>query len=84
MDKRLIKEVNRLGGEEKYFDKFITDEEIYKVLGVLEVSNTWEEFLTLRKRKHFYPAGRTMFSMPEKDGFDKVLVDIFKKGKPQK
>lgn len=84
MDQRLAKEVKRLKGDEKYFKNFTTDEDVYKVLGVLEVSSTWEEFLSLKKRKFYNPTGRVCYSIPEPDGFDKVLVDIFKKGKPQK
>ncbi|OJV54831.1 MAG: hypothetical protein BGO31_15915 [Bacteroidetes bacterium 43-16] len=79
MDERLAKEVKRLKGDEKYFTKFKTDEEVYKVLGVLEVSNTWQEFKELRERAMFRYA---QFSIPEPDGYDKVLVNIFKKGKP--
>ncbi|MBL7706599.1 MAG: hypothetical protein JNM21_13725 [Taibaiella sp.] len=82
MDERLAKEVKRLNGDEKYLAKFKTDEEVYKVLGVLEVSESWQEFLQLKKRKFFYPTGRVMYSIPEPDGYDKVLVNIFKKGKP--
>lgn len=79
MDQRLAKEVKRLKGDEKYL-KLVTNEiEIYKVLGILEASNTWQEFKELRERAKFRYA---QFSMPEPDGFNKVLVNIFKKGKP--
>ena len=84
MDKRLEKEVKRLGGDEKYFAKYTTDEEVYKVLGVLEVADTWEEFKKLRERRYLNPMLRASYSMPEPDGFDKVLTDLFKKGKPKK
>lgn len=80
MDERLAKEVKRLKGDEKYFTKFKTDEEVYKVLGVLEVSNTWEEFKTLHQRVKPLPIKAMRKIEPE--GFDKVLVNIFKKGKP--
>lgn len=82
MDERLAKEVKRLKGDEKYFKNFTTDEQVYKVLGVLEVSNTWEEFKTLHQRVKPLPIISMRKIQP--DGYDSVLINIFKKGKPQK
>ncbi|MNT52867.1 hypothetical protein D3C72_1899150 [compost metagenome] len=87
MDQRLAKEVKRLNGEEQYFDKYTTDEDVYKLLGILEVSETWTEFKNLHKRKLFRGVKMSTpntRSLRDPDGFDNLLVNIFKKGKPKK
>lgn len=83
MDQRLAKEVKRLNGEEEYFKTYKSDEEILKLLGILEVSETWQEFKKLHLRKL---SRNIKMSTPARPliGFDDVLVGIFKKGKPKK